>query len=466
MKRIQHILPYLFPFVAAIFYIIVYLHATLDFSVGSDTKAQLEQITTGVFTNWWSPLILGEGRGLYLLLVSWCGQDFSLDWIFRIFGILATIIMFSSVAALSWRFGKIKEKCEWLSIPLTLVVICLVFVRLFSAEYLFRLDIMGGACAFGAVTIPLVFCPSKKWKQMVCCIGTMLLLLHACEMRASLVLLFPFISYLLVYCVFRQGIARSVIYAIVLSAVVLPAVKYCSAQLVDEGSREYPVQVMLQSDLKIAAILEEDESLINEELYMVPFPSVENDEGDHYHRIAATMFSLHHASSEQEWKRLLSMYCRYWREHPLAMVESRVIQSVQFCTGNYTPNFLRYLVRLSHPHMIITGRDKNGYFWPINRIIWPHYIIAFLFWICGAWLPIRQCLHAGKPVDRNSVTGLVLACICLVSLACYLVVVPTSCYRYRVPTVLLGAVSLSWWWVTMRITGQRSNKREANEREL
>lgn len=443
-------LPYMPPLLAAVLYSIVISCSCISLTQHSDTLWQLQQMASGRYTNWWSPFVMAEGNAIYHLISFVCGTTFPLFWVSRVLSIIGVWILFASIALLGWRFAKWDQSYSWVTLPLTLVSASLIFYD-WTPSYLFRFDIIGAACIMAAVTVALAFSPKRKWHKALYIFTILLLTAQACELRAPLVLLIPFILWLLICQLRKQSLLKNLLLSVIFSIAFLVSIKLLTSALVPVSARLYPVQIMLQSDMKIAAVLEHDYDFIDNGLAIkegVSFVSVGGKVSENNYWIAAQFGPTYHLSSQEEWEELKRLYCKYWQQHPLAMLESRMLQSIQFLTGGYTPHIIRYAIHFFHPHVKPDCGDPHGYVWPPYRIVKPHYVAAFLIWLCGTWLPMRHYFNQKKSGEaaRHAQIGLILGCICFFSLACYFIVVPTGDYRFRLQTVLLGTISLAWWW--------------------
>lgn len=443
--RLLAILP---PFLFAAYTVHRYINHFFTETLTPDASAYCEEIM-GIcpISNWWSSFFMWEGRAL-LTSGRIFIDDLTARPILYAFAILSVILLYGSIASITLLSAQRNRFLSLLSVPACYIASTYYFVRWWGGEPL-RLDIIGGAFLISGVTLAL-YIYEKAQKNLLCYIILFTLLFHAVSFRKPFLLtILPIAAYLTYPFCKRHRVFFPILSGVACTALMLGVCKLSTIILPPER-HNYPTQVMLISDIKIADILRGDMSTYRGKLESF-LDRRENLNEFILQREAmiAAQYRLYNVTTEEDWQNLLRLYTTYAKENPLLLAEARLIQGFAFLSGEHYPNFFRQAIHRIHPHVSPYGKTLNTFSWKEGheQRECRH---AFMLWTAGCLLPFiiilcRKKLFHSTGNKKDTPTLFFLSAACFISLAAYLaVVIPTADYRYRIQSVILAIYSISW----------------------
>jgi len=429
-----------------------------------DVEEYFGQIESGNISNWWSVLYMYECR-----------------WITHFFNLLPGIqtdgragMFFFSIAsacALCASFYIIlsicHRRCAWLQLVYS-CTLCTVIPFLlyngtnYNSAYIGNLDYPGTAFLVFAVSLSLLYRARMGWKKLIFLSFTIaLVMIHVASFRKPFIVLVPFIVFYAALTQISSPSKKSYTHAAFL-AVFLSVVFFALSEISSSmpNQKKYPVQHMLMSDLKIASILAGEPDYLQQVL----MPRIQNElrtepcafpYGKYEfigHNLIITKKPL---SNDHEWHEFCRAYFDYTIQHPMDMLEARLIKTVQFFTGNHVPMAIRKLIEWKHPQVKATGLTYNTFYWPENigtslGNVRRH--LCTVIWLAGFALPFgfvwkRRKLFLSPEWAPSIRPVLFMGLYSLLAMLAYIcVVVATIDFRYRIPAVVLAVMSLVMWF--------------------
>lgn len=196
-----------------------------------------------------------------------------------------------------------------------------------------------------------------------------------------------------------------------------------------------PMAPMVESDLRIAAVLENRQDSVRAYLHTVPFKVYEHEYKD--------SITAYWAGAEQDlehWDAVWQHYLNAWKTNTGNMFMARFLQLCQFYWSGATPAPVEALADAMYPQMrenprrwvVLESVDIKQFHLRLIRLLVTLGTIVLFMRYLWMWLIRRRELTPEQYVCMF-ITGLVSA----YSLS-YVVVTPTSDYRYLLPAQLIG----------------------------
>ncbi len=191
-----------------------------------------------------------------------------------------------------------------------------------------------------------------------------------------------------------------------------------------------PTNPMIESDLRIAAILRGEQLLIREKLKDCGFIDTE-----HYLKdsIAACSVGDYETGVNIDQEKLRRLYFEEWKNHTNSMLLAKSIQVVEFYTAGVLPGILQKVLINTYP-ALKNNRNAMMFHSYQAKIVWIPRMVLF---ILLSWISLRTLSDQRKSATSPAPVWLV-STISVLYAASYLIVTPTPDMRYLTPSVVLG----------------------------
>ena len=258
-----------------------------------------------------------------------------------------------------------------------------------------------------------------------------LLLLHLVSYRKNFALSVPFVLGWLFYTMnwFREMKWKKQFAVWVTVAFALITFSITWVDVLFPVEKQHPVSPMMESDVRIAAVLRGEQDAYRQRGIMKTTGKPEET------CISACWLVL----PESMWKESLDIYVDEWNRNTETMIAAAIIQRIQFYSGGYSFPFLKDAVESRFPAV---RRNKNAWNTIASTVQSP---LKRLFWLCMA--PI--CVVFGFVCWRREIVSpeIYAAVIIAGSLSTlyslsYLVVTPTPDARYLSPSYMFALFSV------------------------
>ena len=387
----------------------------------------LPSIETNQVSNWYSSLFMYECIGLKKLGSYVFDREFSGMSILYGVWIGMTIMMFGSIIVLVYSAGM--RGYWWLfALPLC------VFLSFSRVEDLFpiNLDYNFVCLIWCLIAAMFTFSSSatRKWR-LGNVVLLLLLLMHLIAYRRNFAVAVPFIMGWLFYMsdwfIQRRMWHKFAIWGMGTVALIFFSLTWVETVFLVQ--KEHPLSPMMESDMRIAAILRGD---VN--------PTVREGYQELKGELAESSISAYwYKIQEDNWEMFRNLYVKEWKDHPETMCAAGIIQRIQFFSGGHSCQFLKRAVETIYP--AVRENDKA---W---EIVAPT-VSSFRERLFGLLMAPIGIVMGVIFMKRNLVVPeicslvIITGSISTLYATSYLIVVPTSDARYLAPAYMLSIFSI------------------------
>lgn len=395
-------------------------------------------------SNWHSALFMYEGRALRIALDCFTADPLSGVRVFTIIWYTSWflfILNFITIYIATIRKQLPLYVCA--SIPIAAITAPFMFPAtldcIFLTVLLFSLTII--------ITYPALRTKISKYSALFI---LLVLLFHLVSYRKNAVLLIPIFSIVLMECL-RKKILVSISECIIVGLSGIAVIFSCtlSFSLFFPVKKMYPTLPMLESDLRIAAILRGEQATMRQELSKI---------GYHADHPLKDSLSAYYAGGEVDKEQLNKIYYREWREHTTSMLAAKLIQIAEFYTGGRLPDFIQNALRARYS--ALKENDKAMNF----LLSWkkPYWITRMLILSMCFFITFRLSVKKAKGLFRSRTEEIcwLAASIATVYAVSYIIVTPTADVRYLAPSVVVGFPSIALYIYLWRIRANRNGKKQ------
>lgn len=391
-------------------------------------------IESGEISNWHSSLFIYEAIALRKLIMFLLGKELSGCAV--LFAVWAGTTLLMMVAVINLGYILVNKSLWWcIALPCCVFFSfeCVEGVCPVGLDYYFTCLLW---CLFSAMVSYSV--TSSVLLRKCSLFIFLFILLHILQYRKNSVLLVPFVLGWMLYMTNwfckKSWWGKCSIWLTCI--VVVSFLSLTCTDLILSNKKTHPIMPMLESDLRIASILRNEQVPIKEQGLARYCGGVLVTDNTADSCISAFWYRI----DENRWNDLLGIYVNEWKKHPTTMCAAAVIQRIQFYSGGYSYPFLRDAVETQYP---VVRNNENAW-----RIIAPtvHSPMKRLFWLCMA--PI--CVGVGVvfrkwkvATSATCVTVIISGCLSALYALSYLIVVPTPDARYLAPAHMMSLFSFS-----------------------
>ena len=390
---------------------------------------------TAEVTNWHSALFMYEGRAVRHVLQTVTGRAWDGIATMRMMADVADVVLLANLAY--WLALMLRKDWRFvlLAIPLSMVQYELRCWLAVSLDY-FHMVIW---CSAISVSILLYKSP-RRWVQVFCVMVLAVLLLHMVQYRRNAALLLPVFVYLAVArfmpsCrIWRKAMVGAV------ATLLLYATATQIVHLLGLPVKQMNyIQPMVESDLRIAAVLENRG------------PEAQTDMAQHGmepsdHEYLSSITAYWTDAPMTDRARALAYYRAQWLGNTRNMLMARFLQVSQFYYSGITPPVVERLVDVMYPAMrqntqrwkTLFGEDYVPHVRRMRRLVFT--VLLVVLATAGA---VRYLWHANKCSAEQKFLFAVVGSTALYCLS-YLVVTPTADIRYMLPAHMLGCVAVGY----------------------
>ncbi len=390
-------------------------------------------------TDWHCALYMYEGRALHTVLEWLTGT--TVDGILpqRVFMWVADILMLANLAYWLALILKQNQRLRWLALPLGGSVILLHIGLGVSLDYFFT------TALFSSVTCSiLLYRSNSKWVRVICGIGLVVLMWHMVEYRRNAALLLPVFMYALTarYMPGHKVITKAVVgavFTLLLYGVATHSVSLCGLPVAHKPS----MAPMVESDLRIAALLENKRAEEWARLKDNGLPVFEHEYCD-----SITAYWGGADVNTTDWDRVWAYYCNAWKTNTGNMLMARALQLSQFYWSGTTPRVVELVADAMYPQMA-----DNTKRWQTLRPTDIEYLYLRVLRLAVTLATIYLCcryvwlwLVRRAPFTAEQYLMMIMSGAATAYSVSYVVVTPTSDFRYLLPAQVLGCLVLCYLW--------------------
>ncbi|MBR5214339.1 MAG: hypothetical protein IKV92_08775 [Akkermansia sp.] len=401
-------------------------------------------------TDWHCALYMYEGRVMHSLLEAVTAGE--VDGILpqRVFMWVADMLLLANLAYWLALLLRRDVRWGWMALPLGGSMVLLHIGLGVSLDYFFC------TCVFSAVSLSMVlYLSERKLVWVLCGLGLVVLMWHMVEYRRNAALLLPIFMYLLtarwmLSCRIPLKATVAAVFTLVLYVVATRFIALCALPVVHKPS----MAPMVESDLRIAAVLENERVAEWARLKENGLPVYEHEYCD-----SITAYWGGADVNTTDWDRVWAYYLHAWKTNTGNMLMARVLQLSQFYWSGSTPWIVEVTADAMYPQMAdnhkrwqtLKPTDIEYLYLRILRLGVTLASICLCLRYVWLWLVKRRELTAEQYL-LMIITGVATS----YSLS-YVVVTPTSDFRYLLPAQMLGCIVLCYLWIK-RLIANTVNK--------
>jgi len=401
-------------------------------------------------TDWHCSLYMYEGRVMHSLLEAVTAGE--VDGILpqRVFMWGADMLLLVNLAYWLALLLRRDVRWGWMALPLGGSMVLLHIGLGVSLDYFFC------TCVFSAVSLSMVlYLSERKLVWVLCGLGLVVLMWHMVEYRRNAALLLPIFMYLFTArwmpsCRIPLKATVAAVFTLLLYVVATRFIALCALPVVHKPS----MAPMVESDLRIAAVLENERVAEWARLKENGLPVYEHEYCD-----SITAYWGGADVNTTDWDRVWAYYLQAWKTNTGNMLMARVLQLSQFYWSGSTPWIVEVTADAMYPQMAVNHKrwqtlkptDIEYLYLRILRLgvtLATIYLCLRYVWL---WLVKRRELTAEQYL-LMMITGVATS----YSLS-YVVVTPTSDFRYLLPAQMLGCIVLCYLWIK-RLIANTVNK--------
>lgn len=368
----------------------------------------------------------------------------------RVFMWVADMLLLANLAYWLALLLRRDVRWGWMALPLGGSMVLLHIGLGVSLDYFFC------TCVFSAVSLSMVlYLSERKLVWVLCGLGLVVLMWHMVEYRRNAALLLPIFMYLLTArwmpsCRIPLKATVAAVFTLLLYVVATRFIALCALPVVHKPS----MAPMVESDLRIAAVLENERVAEWARLKENGLPVYEHEYCD-----SITAYWGGADVNTTDWDRVWAYYLQAWKINTGNMLMARVLQLSQFYWSGSTPWIVEVTADAMYPQMAdnhkrwqtLKPTDIEYLYLRILRLgvtLATIYLCLRYVWL---WLVKRRELTAEQYL-LMIITGVATS----YSLS-YVVVTPTSDFRYLLPAQMLGCIVLCYLWIK-RLIANTVNK--------
>ena len=384
-------------------------------------------------TNWHSSLFMHECIALKHITYWLTGQLLSGTAV--LFGAWVIMTTMMVIAIITLGYSLIRSNLWWfIALP------CCIILSFIHVRYLYPIGLdYYFTCILWCLLAAMVvhFRASSHTSRIVCTCIIIFFLFHLVSYRKNSILFIPFVLGWLLYmtCWFRKICITKKLTVWISVSLIFTLISYSGVDILLPVTKQHPITPMMESDVRIAAILRGEQDAFRREGILQSTGSITED------CISAYWIYL----PEKSWDKILTMYINEWKEHPETMIAASIIQRIQFYSGGHNLPFLRKWVESRYPVV-----KKNENTWKIITPLYspqsyvPH--LKGLLMMCTAPISIvlaSLLLHRKTIAPEASSTCIIAGSLSFLYAISYLIVTPTSDARYLAPAEMFAILSFA-----------------------
>lgn len=390
-------------------------------------------------TDWHCALYMYEGRVMHSILELLTGAD--VDGIFpqRVFMWVADILLLVNLAYWLALMLNRDLRMGWMALPMGGGMVLMHIGLGVSLDYFFT------TALFSAISLSMLLYRTERcYVRVLCSVGLVVLMWHMVEYRRNAALLLPIFTYLLTaryMPAFRIPVKALVaaVFTLCLYVVATHSVPLMGLPVAHKPS----MAPMVESDLRIAAVLTDTREAEWTRLRENGLPVYEHEYCD-----SITAYWGGADVNTTDWDKVWPYYLNAWKTNTADMLMARFLQLSQFYWSGTTPAPVEALADALYPEM--TDNPKRwqtlrptdiGYFYlRLLRLLVTLATICICVRYLWLWLVKR---HEMTPIQYLLMLMTGAASAYMMS---YIVVTPTSDFRYMLPAQVLGCYVLLYLW--------------------
>lgn len=390
--------------------------------------------------NWHSALFMYEGRALKLTLDCFSTAPLSGVRVFTIIWYISWIIFITNFIFI--YIITIKKQLPWYactSIPIAALTAPFMFPATIDCIFLTILQ--------ASLTIVFIYPAfTTKFSKYSVLIILFFLLFHVANYRKNAILLIPIFSIVLIGCLRKEHLISNIIKCTFVGLSGIAAIFLCSFSfsLLFPVKKMYPILPMLESDLRIAAILRGEQATMRQELSKI---------GYHTDHPFKDSLSAYYAGGKVDKEQINNLYFREWCEHTETMLAAKFIQVTEFYTGGHLPGFIQNALQIRYP-ALNENEASMRFLLGLKKTYWmTRMLLLGMCFFITCRLSVRKFMGVFK--TRTEEMCWLSASIATVYALSYVVVTPTADVRYLAPSIIIGFPA-----ITLYIYLWRNSKRQ------
>lgn len=371
-------------------------------------------------TNWHSSFFVYEGRALKWFLQTISGRPFSDAEIVAFMWYMATFVLLLCVFIFYIQSVKSRSHvCVQIAMGISLAISARS--SMVSLDYFFLTS-----ATLSVLTCILARTTKRKWVRIVSLCILSITLINMVNYRKNAILIAPCFFIFAIHSLQNKKIFKLCALYFLYIVTMIPF----ALSLVVPVKKTFPTNPMIESDIRIAAILRGEQLTIRKKLKDCGFIDTE-----HYLKdsIAACSVGDYITGVNIDQEKLLNLYLEEWKNHTSSMLVAKSIQVVEFYTAGVLPGILQKTLINTYP-ALKSNRNAMMFHAHQAKIVWIPRMALFILlsWISLCSLSIqRKSKTSPDPVWLVSTISVLYA-------ASYLIVTPTPDMRYLTPSVVLG----------------------------
>lgn len=401
---------------------------------GDPVASYAPAIETEFVCDWHSALYLSEC--IYLKhILQFFGWDVSGLHVLYVTWYITALVIF---ALLGYWYHVLKRKFR-LEIVFDVVCCVLLFANLRGVICFLSIDFAFTAIFLLSLTLLYLIKQYRYNKKMIFLFGALLLLVlyQMIELRKNAIVLIPFFF----YCGILLVVPKSKNWLACICSVFISIAFYAVSQQITQklftDQKTYPASVMMMSDMWVAASLRGETETLKSEIVEETGYRVEYASQTPKFKACIPYFPAFPVNEYgiDNWNRLKEMYIRTWTQHADSMIDSRVLQLVQFYLNGYTPG---WMVDVYEKRYNLEGKIHSTYSnrnWKIWVTLYAWIVPMLIMFLYALYLLI---LYVRNKIDDHR-RDLFIGCLFALLYACsYIPVTPTPDVRYKLACILVS----------------------------
>ncbi len=400
-------------------------------------------------TDWHCALYMYEGRVMHSLLEAVTAGEADGILPQRVFMWMADLLLLANLAYWLALLLQRDVRWGWMALPLGGAMVLMHIGLGVSLDYFFS------TVVFSAVTLGiLLYRSERKWVWVLCCVGLVVLMWHMVEYRRNAALLLPCFMYMLTArwmpaCRIPLKAAVAAVFTLLLYGVATHFIALCGLPVVHKPS----MAPMVESDLRIASVLEDKRAEEWARLRENGLPVFEHEYCD-----SITAYWGGADVNTTDWDKVWAYYLNAWKTNTGNMLMARALQLSQFYWSGSTPWIVEVAADAMYPQM--THNPKR---WQTLRPTDIEYLYLRILRLAVTLATIFLCVRylwlwlvrRSKLTPEQYLLMIITGVATAYSLS-YVVVTPTSDFRYLLPAQMLGCLVLCYLGIKRLIASSPS----------
>ena len=385
-------------------------------------------IETGVVTNWHSALFLLECRGLKLLADSISETPLDGFVVQYIVWWFFYLLMLGSMVCINCFLQQKDPLWVWGSLVFS--PLCSFFATALGNNGYYGLDFYFASLLLTGIALMLLYRNFEhRYARFIVALILLVVVFHMASYRRNFIVVAPFFVWWMLSAVFniQRLSVRWRMMLCFLGVIMVYVIPNKLLETVLDVRVEYPMAPMMESNIRIAAILR------GEQNEWVHSGYIEENRPDVDDVICASWVSKR---KDVSWDSFVDEYKRHWVNYPASMLSSCIIQRIQFYCGGQNYSWLRSIVQNMYPSV-----KKNEKAWKIRAPRpSPHPRVQLLL-LAFPLMVLLLLRYGGKKgyVNQDELNLIRITCICAILYASsYLIVTPSVHTRYLAPSCMLS----------------------------